>query len=97
MKKSVLSGSFAVLLCVSLAVGLFSSCGKKETIEPDASTTAGTTVAAVASDINPLTGLSGLSADAQGARPIAVMVENSPDARPQWGLCSPDIVVEGLV
>ena len=47
--------------------------------------------------INPLTGLGGFDAGARGKRPIAVMVENSPEARPQWGLCSPDIVIEGLV
>ncbi|MBQ2775445.1 MAG: DUF3048 domain-containing protein [Clostridia bacterium] len=44
--------------------------------------------------INPLTGMSGF--DAQGKRPVAVMINNSAPARPQWGLCTPDIVVEGV-
>ncbi len=46
---------------------------------------------------NPLTGEGNLSADAMGKRPIAVVVNNAPPARPQWGLCTPDIVIEGLV
>ncbi len=45
-------------------------------------------------NINPLTGMSGF--EAEGKRPIAVVVNNSKPARPQWGLCTPDIVVEGL-
>ena len=36
-------------------------------------------------------------ADAVGKRPIAIVVNNAPAARPQWGLCTPDIVIEGLV
>lgn len=47
--------------------------------------------------VNPLTGENNLSANAAGKRPVAVVVNNAPAARPQWGLCSPDIVIEGLV
>lgn len=46
---------------------------------------------------NPLTGESGFSPSAVGKRPIAFMINNAPSARPQWGLCTPDIVIEGLV
>lgn len=46
---------------------------------------------------NPLTGEPGFSPSAVGKRPIAFMVNNAPGARPQWGLCTPDIVIEGLV
>lgn len=46
---------------------------------------------------NPLTGESGFSASAVGERPVAFMINNAPSARPQWGLCTPDIVIEGLV
>lgn len=46
---------------------------------------------------NPLTGESGFSPSAVGKRPIAFMINNAPGARPQWGLCTPDIVIEGLV
>ncbi len=48
---------------------------------------------------NPLTGLGDYNADAVGKRPLAVVVENDPKARPQWGIDdpekSPDIIVEG--
>lgn len=46
---------------------------------------------------NPLTGEAGFSASAVGKRPVAFMINNAPSARPQWGLCTPDIVIEGLV
>ena len=48
-------------------------------------------------NVNPLTGKADLSESAIGARPIAIMVENSPAARPQWGISTPDIVIEGVV
>lgn len=48
-------------------------------------------------NVNTLTGKADLSDSAIGARPIAIMVENSPAARPQWGLSTPDIVIEGVV
>ena len=47
--------------------------------------------------VNPLTGLYGFDGTKLGSRPIAVMVNNAPAARPQWGLCSPDLVFEGVV
>ena len=46
--------------------------------------------------VNTLTGKKDLSDSAIGGRPIAIMVENTPGARPQWGLATPDIVLEGL-
>ncbi len=51
----------------------------------------------IPANVNTLTGLATLSSSAQGGRPIAIMVENSPAARPQWGITTPDIVVEGVV
>ncbi len=59
------------------------------------STTQTTTV--FAGDINPLTGEDGLNESAYGKRPVAVVVENSVAARPQWGLSTPDVLVEGVV
>lgn len=47
--------------------------------------------------VNPLTGLRDLAPNAAGRRPVAVMVENTPPARPQWGLSTPDLVIEGEV
>ena len=47
-------------------------------------------------EFNPLTGRHESDFKASGKRPIAVVVENSPAARPQWGISTPDILVEGL-
>lgn len=48
---------------------------------------------------NPLTGIGGYNEKAVGKRPLAVVVENDPKARPQWGIDdpekSPDIILEG--
>lgn len=82
-------------MALTLAATAFSACGKDEKpLVPDDSS-APVTEAAVQSNKNPLTGLE-VRAEALGKRPIAVMVENSPQARPQWGLSSPDVVIEGL-
>ncbi|MBQ8783082.1 MAG: DUF3048 domain-containing protein [Clostridia bacterium] len=91
-------------LCCALAgVMLFgcTACGSKddETTTTTTSTTQSTTETTTADlgNMNPLTGEYGLSDDAVGDRPIAVVVENSAAARPQWGLSSPDVLVEGVV
>lgn len=48
---------------------------------------------------NPLTGIDHYNKKAVGRRPVAIVVENDPMARPQWGIDdpkkSPDIIVEG--
>ena len=48
---------------------------------------------------NPLTGIGGYNEKAVGKRPLAVVVENDPKARPQWGINdpekAPDIILEG--
>ena len=50
--------------------------------------------------LNPLTGIE-MQESARGKRPVAIMVENSPDARPQWGMDdenhAPDIILEAEV
>ena len=46
------------------------------------------------SSLSPLTGMPDFKA--QGKRPVAFMINNSSYARPQWGLCTPDIVFEGI-
>lgn len=92
-------------LCCALAgVMLFgcTACGNKDddnTTTTTSATSQSTTesTAVQIGNINPLTGLSGLSDEAVGTRPTAVVVENSAAARPQWGLSSPDVLIEGLV
>lgn len=94
----------AVLLITALIAGIF-LFGKFKN-DPADETTASTaqpttqppaTQAEAVKLKNPLTGVAGLGDTAAGQRPIAVVVENAPPARPQWGLCSPDIVIEGVV
>ncbi len=95
----------AVILVVIIVIGGIAVFGrqgdnKKETPTTTATkqtTQAPTTQAEPVKLINPLTGLEGFDATAMGKRPVAVVVENSPQARPQWGLCSPDILIEGVV
>lgn len=84
------------MLAIAIVLSVFAACGKTEEIEPQNTQAPVETTQATPTDINPLTGLSGLSESAQGKRPVAVVVENSPEARPQWGLCTPDVVIEGL-
>lgn len=84
----------AILLGAVLVTTAFSACKKEEAPQPQDTPTS--TEAAAKVPVNPLTGLVGISEEAIGARPIAIMVENSPQARPQWGLSTPDVVIEGV-
>ncbi len=92
-----------IVMAISLVMLTFAACGGKKEYEKTGETTTApvvedTTVQTeLPANINPLTGLADLSDEAIGKRPVAIMVENSPAARPQWGLSSPDIVVEGVV
>lgn len=96
MRKHFPKRFFAVLLGTVLAVSLFAACGKtEEPIETAPPTETQTVTEAKKMEVNPLTGLA-IRTEALGKRPVAVMVENSPAARPQWGLSTPDIVIEGL-
>lgn len=100
MKNNTVLKVLALILCAATALVLFAACDKQTELNPVETTTEPVTeeltAAPIPADINPLTGLGGLAESAQGKRPVAVVVENHPDARPQWGLCTPDIVMEGL-
>lgn len=83
-------------------VSALAGCNKDEP-EQETSTTETTTEAVettteptIPENINPLTGKDDLSESSAGARPVAIIVENSPAARPQWGITTPDIVIEGV-
>lgn len=84
----------AVVLALVIAATLF-GCKKKE--EPAPTTTTTTTTQAAVKEYNPLTGDDNFSKDAIGRRPVAIVVENLEPARPQWGIETPDILVEGEV
>lgn len=98
MKHSKIFKLIALLAVLTLIVTSFAACSDKDEEGAETTTEAvtETTTEPEPLDINPLTGLSGFPESAQGKRPVAVVVENHPQARPQWGLCSPDIVIEGL-
>ena len=94
LKKSHFTKALSLILALVFILGAFSGCGgKKEepTTEPP-TTTEPTTAAPVF--YNPLTGQPGYDESLIGSRPVLISVENHPDARPQWGLTSSDIVWE---
>ena len=74
--------------------------GKNKEEETKPSTTVITTAAPV-QIVNPLTGEASFNEKAVGKRPVACVVENAYDARPQWGIDdnknAPDIIMEGEV
>ena len=77
----------AIMMVLVMSVAFF-ACSKKEE-EPAETTTESTTV--YIPPTNPFTG-NEISETADGKRPVAIVVENHPDARPQWGISSADIV-----
>lgn len=91
--KRILSAVLAA--AVSFSCLALPGCGKQE--EPVTTETTETATAAVEEIRNPLTGEAGYDKNALTKRPVAVMINNAPGARPQWGLCTPDIVFEGLI
>ncbi|MBR7088377.1 MAG: DUF3048 domain-containing protein [Mogibacterium sp.] len=99
MKNSKIRPFIAALLALVMVLSTFLVTGCSEE-EPDDAEPA--PVEEVAS--NPLTGQTedeGFDANALNQRIVAFVVENAPDARPQWGLddpeFSPDIVLQGEV
>ena len=95
--RKLKNSKFAKLLSLTLAfifvLGAFAGCGKDT--EEETTTEVATTQAPKETVIrNPLTGESGYSKKLLKNRPVFVVVENHPDARPQWGLKSSDIVWE---
>lgn len=97
--KSRLFKIISLMLAVTFIVLSFAGCKGKEfnkTKDPSNSSSTEAPGPSYPANINPLTGLE-LAEGASGNRPVAIMVENSPSARPQWGLSTPDIVIEGLV
>ena len=86
----------AILLALVMVLALF-GCSKKEEPTTTAATTTTETTTQPAPIVNPLTGDENFSESAVGRRPVAIVVENLAPARPQWGINSPDIIVEGEV
>ena len=100
MNKNILR-ICSLIMVVSLILLSFTACkkdtGYEQNNESTTAETETTEVAPLGEGINPLTGEKTLTKEAIGKRPVAIMIENSPAARPQWGLSTPDVVVEGIV
>ena len=91
----------SVMMAILLMLSAFAGCSKdkpeQETSSTTETTTAETTTeSTLPENVNPLTGKDDLSESSVNARPVAIIVENSPAARPQWGISTPDIVIEGV-
>lgn len=100
-KYSYLSKAFALILAVVMLTGSLVACGKEEA-EPTEPSTEATTVTTTQSpydrgEYNPLTGELNYDTKLLKNRSVLVSVENSPQARPQWGIASADIVWEMVV
>ena len=98
MKKSKLTKILSLTMAAILMVSCFAGCGKEEE-EPTttaAPTTEATTLPPPPANINPLTGEANYPEELIGNRSVLVSVENHPQARPQWGIASADIVWEML-
>ncbi len=102
MKKKIIK-VISIIMALSLLMLTFGACkdgseyeqsGEVSTTEPNATPKDDYKLP---EGVNTLTGKKDLSDSAIGGRPIAIMVENTPEARPQWGLTTPDIVLEGVV
>ena len=96
--RKLKNSKFAKLLSLTLALifilGAFAGCGK-DTEDETTTEAPSTTQAPKDNEIrNPLTGEPGYDKKLLNNRPVFVVVENHPDARPQWGLTSSDIVWE---
>ncbi len=97
----------ALILVLTFALALFGCGGEEEEsgeiiTEPASDVTPGgtdepgetPTLPTEGETYNPFTGEPGYSAEAVNKKAVAIVVENSPSARPQWGMNSPDIIME---
>ena len=93
LRNSKLAKILSLTLALIFVVGAFAGCGNET--EEETTTEAITTTEPKDNVIrNPLTGEPGYNKKLVNNRPVFVVVENHPDARPQWGLTSSDIVWE---
>ncbi len=96
-KKKIIIAVLAVVIIIAVAVGVYFGVFYEKEEPTTAPETTTTTTAAPVVIRNPLTGEEGYNESAVGKRPIAVVVENSPQARPQYNMDTPDIIFEGEV
>lgn len=102
-KKKIIIAVVAIILAIAIAVGVFAVV-KSKNKEPETTTAKPTTTSTTAAPVvykNPFTNEADYNKNAVDKRPVALVVENAYDARPQWGMDdktnSPDIIIEGEV
>ncbi len=102
MNKMIVK-TISVIMALALMLCTFSACGDENKYEQDPNFVPQTTEPVVENEekeapenMNPLTGELNLTESAIGARPVAIMIENTPEARPQWGITTPDVIIEGM-
>lgn len=107
-KKKIIIAVVCAVVIIAVIVGVILAVGSKnkepETTTTTTATTTTTTMPTTQPVVvykNPLTNEADYNADAIGKRPVGIVVENSPAARPQWGMDdktnAPDIIIEGEV
>lgn len=97
LKNSRLTKALSLALALIFIIGSFAGCGgnnEEETTNPSSQKTEAPKDTAIR---NPLTGEPDYDEALLNNRPVFVVVENTPEARPQWGLTSSDIVWETVV
>lgn len=92
MKKHI-----SIILACLMLLCVFASCSKEEPAPTTTTTTTTETTTVAPNEANPFTGDADFKKSAVGVRPVAIVVENHPQARPQWAIGSSDIIVEGEV
>ena len=95
LKKSSIMKILSLCLALVFVLGAFTGCGGKG--EEETTTQAPVTQPTTKAEpviVNPLTGEANYDEALVKNRPVFISVENHPDARPQWGLTSSDIVWE---
>ena len=100
--KNKFTKALSLILALIFIVSAFTGCGGDKNIDESTTKAPQTDITENNEQpddtpvINPLTGETGYDAALLNNKPVVVVVENSPAARPQWGLTSSDMVFENL-
>lgn len=96
-KKIIIFGSIAVAIVAIFTVGIYVLRSENRGNVTNEVSVPATTISEPVNYDAVLTGASLSSSELANRHPLAVMIENHPDARPQAGLAMADIVYEAIV